>query len=85
MRALGPLLGMMLLAGCDPAAPPADMPARSWKYYAAHPEDIAPMQAICRQWAQSSTPAGSQPAVVAGNCRAAAFAKSMRAQGAAAR
>ncbi len=70
----------LLLAGCGTATPPADMPARSWKYYTAHPDDIGPMQAICRQWAQSSTPVGAQPAVVAGNCRAAAFAKSMLAQ-----
>lgn len=85
MKRPGPLAAALLLVGCGTATPPADMPARSWKYYAAHPEDIAPMQAICRQWAQSGTPIGTEPAVVAGNCRAAAFAKSMLAQGAAPR
>lgn len=81
MTRLGPLGAAMLLAGCGTATPPADMPARSWKYYAAHPDEIAQMQTICRQWAQSRTPVGAEPAVVAGNCRAAAFAKSMLALG----
>ena len=67
----------LLIAGCGPSpAPPADMPARTWQYYVAHGEEIEAMQAICRKWSASDTPAGSQPAVVTGNCRAAAFAKS---------
>lgn len=68
----------LLMAGCSPspAPPPADMPARTWQYYFAHGEEIEAMQAICRKWSASDTPAGSQPAVVTGNCRAAAFAKS---------
>lgn len=53
------------------------MPARTWKYYAANPAEIEPMQKICLQWSSSSAPAGSEPAVIATNCRAAAFAKSM--------
>jgi hypothetical protein len=61
------------LTGCG--AQPA-MPARTWEYYAAHPQEIEPMQKICREWAGSGAPAGSEPAVVATNCRAAAFAKS---------
>lgn len=80
MKRWGLLLAALAMAGCDKTAPPSDMPARSWKYYAAHPGDIAPMQAICRQWAGSSASAGTEPAVIAGNCRAAAFAKSMLAQ-----
>jgi hypothetical protein len=53
------------------------MPARDWKYYVAHPGDIEPMQKICLQWSASNAPAVAEPAVVAANCRAAAFAKSM--------
>ncbi len=75
MRGLA-LLVATIVAGCGKAAPPADMPARTWEYYAAHPEEIEPMQKICREWAGSGAPAGSEPAVVATNCRAAAFAKS---------
>lgn len=70
------LLAAMLVAGCGKTAPQADMPARSWEYYVAHPAEIEPMQKICREWSGSSAPAGSQPAVVTTNCRAAAFAKS---------
>jgi hypothetical protein len=70
------LLAAMLVAGCGETAPQADMPARSWEYYVAHPAEIEPMQKICREWSGSSAPAGSQPAVVTTNCRAAAFAKS---------
>lgn len=72
------LLAAMLVAGCGKAAAPADMPARDWQYYAAHPEEIEPMEKLCRDWAGSGAPAGSEPAVVATNCRAAAFAKSQR-------
>jgi hypothetical protein len=69
----------LLLAGCGtPVAPPADMPARTWQYYAAHPGEIEAMQTICRQWSAGKSPAASEPAVVATNCRAAAFAKSQR-------
>lgn len=64
--------------GCGEAAPSSDMPARTWQYYVANPAEIAPMQKICRQWSAGSAPAGSEPAVIAGNCRAAAFAKSQR-------
>ncbi|WP_282950453.1 MULTISPECIES: hypothetical protein [unclassified Sphingopyxis] len=75
---LTPVSIALLVAGCDPppAPPPADMPARTWQYYVAHSGEIDAMQAICRKWSASDTPAGSQPAVVTGNCRAAAFAKS---------
>ena len=70
----------LLLAGCGASdsagAPQADTPARTWKYYVAHPAEIAPMQEICREWSASNAPAVTEPAVVAANCRAAAFAKS---------
>lgn len=72
-----PLLIGLLLTGCGASAPPADMPARTWKYYLANPAEIEPMQKTCLQWSASNVPAASQPAVVASNCRAAAFAKSM--------
>src|SRR3546814_16299073 len=36
------------------------------------------MQKICREWSAGNAPAASEPAVVATNCRAAAFAKSQR-------
>ncbi len=75
-----PALAALLLEGCGTSAPPADMPARTWKYYEAHPAEIEPMQAICRQWAGAGVAPQAEPAVVAGNCRAAAFAKSMLAQ-----
>ena len=71
---------LLLLAGCGVSetsnGTDSDMPARSWKYYAAHPAEIEPMQEICRRWAGSNTPTSAQPAVVTTNCRAAAFAKS---------
>ena len=73
---LAALLATTLIAGCSGTAPQDDMPARSWKYYVAHPAEIEPMQKICREWSGSSAPAASQPAVVTTNCRAAAFAKS---------
>ena len=66
----------LLLAGCGRSAPQADMPARTWKYYEAHPAEIEPMQKICRAWSASDAPAVTEPAVVAANCRAAAFARS---------
>ena len=66
----------LLLAGCGRSAPQADMPARTWKYYEAHPAEIEPMQKICREWSASNAPAVTEPAVVAANCRAAAFARS---------
>jgi len=34
------------------------------------------MQKICREWAGSTAPKDTEPAVVSTNCRAAAFAKS---------
>ena len=67
----------LLLTGCGSSAPQADMPARTWKYYIANPAEIEPMQKICLQWSGSNAPAVSEPAVIAANCRAAAFAKSM--------
>lgn len=75
---LAPVSIALLVAGCgpSPAPPPADMPARTWQYYVAHSEEIEAMQAICRKWSASDAPTGSQPAVVTGNCRAAAFATS---------
>ena len=73
---LAALLATTLVAGCSETAPQADMPARSWQYYVAHPGEIEPMQKICREWSGSSARAASQPAVVTTNCRAAAFAKS---------
>ena len=78
MRA-APLTIIILLAGCGASEildAEADMPARTWQYYLAHPGDIEPMQKICRKWSGSNVPAGSEPAVVMTNCRAAAFAKS---------
>jgi hypothetical protein len=68
----------LLLAGCGMSAPPADMLARTWQYYVAHPQEIEAIQQICREWSSGNTPAASEPAVVATNCRAAAFAKSQR-------
>tara|TARA_R110002096_G_scaffold265600_1_gene459099 strand:- start:7825 stop:8088 length:264 start_codon:yes stop_codon:yes gene_type:complete len=71
---------LLLLAGCGASensdGTDGDMPARTWKYYAAHPAEIEPMQEICRRWAGSNTPTSAQPAVVTTNCRVAAFAKS---------
>jgi len=79
MRA-APLTILFLLAGCGASetsdGTDSNMPARSWKYYAAHPAEIEPMQEICRQWAGSNAPASEHPAVITTNCRAAAFAKS---------
>lgn len=71
----------MALAGCGKSAPPADMPARTWRFYAAHPDEIEAMQKICREWAGSGAPAGAAPAVVTTNCRAAAFARSQLQRG----
>ncbi len=65
----------LLLAGCGTSAPPSDMPARTWQYYLANSAEIEPMQKICRQWSGSTAPAGAQPAIVAANCSAAAYAK----------
>ena len=78
---LGPLALVVLLAGCGTSAPPADMPARTWRYYAAHPAEIDSMQKVCREWAGSSAAAGAEPAVVTTNCRAAAFARSQLQRG----
>jgi len=64
------------MAGCGTSAPQADMPARTWRYFVAHPAEIEAMQKICREWAGSGGPAESEPAVVTTNCRAAAFAQS---------
>jgi hypothetical protein len=75
MRAAA-LLPAILVAGCGQSAPQSAMSARSWEYYVTHPAEIEPMQKICRSWSGSSAQAGSQPAVVTTNCRAAAFAKS---------
>ena len=71
-----PLSIALLLAGCGTSAPQAEMPARTWKYYQANPSEIEPMQKICREWSASNAPAVTEPAVVAANCRAAAFARS---------
>lgn len=71
-------LAVLLVAGCGTSAPQADMPARTWQYYAAHPQEIEAMQKICREWSAGNAPAASEPAVVTTNCRAAAFAKSQR-------
>ena len=68
----------LLVAGCGTSAPPADMPARTWQYYVAHPQEIEAMQKICREWSAGNAAAAAEPAVVAENCRAAAFAKSQR-------
>tara|TARA_R110000868_G_scaffold3162_4_gene20962 strand:+ start:1525 stop:1773 length:249 start_codon:yes stop_codon:yes gene_type:complete len=66
----------LLLAGCGKSAPQANIQPRDWRYYVANPEEIEPMQKICREWAGSTAPNDAQPAVVMTNCRAAAFAKS---------
>jgi hypothetical protein len=76
MRA-APLFIALIVTGCGTSASEADMPARTWKYYVANPDDIEPMQKICRQWSGSNAPAASEPAFVAANCRAATFAKSI--------
>ena len=65
-----------LLAGCGKSAPQADIQPRDWRYYVANPDEIEPMQKICREWAGSTAPNDTEPAVVMTNCRAAAFAKS---------
>ena len=75
MRAVTPGIAL-LIAACGTSAPPADMPARTWQYYVAHPTEIEPMQKICREWSGSN-----EPAVVATNCRAAAFARSQLQRG----
>ncbi len=79
MRAV-PLTILLLLTGCGASetsdGTDSNMPARSWKYYAAHPAEIESMQEICRRWSGSNIPVSAQPAVVTTNCRAAAFAKS---------
>lgn len=72
------LLIALMVAGCGKAAPSADMPARTWQYYVAHPQEVEAMQKICREWSAGHGPAESEPAVVTTNCRAAAFAKSQR-------
>jgi hypothetical protein len=77
LRIAAPLIAL-LVAGCGTSAPQADMPARTWQYYVAHPQEIEAMQQICRLWSAGNTPAASEPAVVGSNCRAAAFAKSQR-------
>ena len=66
----------LLLAGCGTSTPQTDIQPRDWRYYVANPGEIEPMQKICREWAGSTAPANTQPAVVTANCRAAAFAKS---------
>lgn len=66
----------LLLAGCGKSAPQADTEPRDWRYYVANPDEIEPMQKICREWAGSTAPKDTEPAVVTTNCRAAAFAKS---------
>ena len=66
----------LALAGCGTSTPQAEMPARDWRYYVANPGEIEPMQKICREWAGSTAPNDTEPAVVMTNCRAAAFAKS---------
>lgn len=66
----------LLLAGCGTSTPQAEMPARDWRYYVANADEIEPMQKICREWAGSTAPKDTEPAVVSTNCRAAAFAKS---------
>ena len=77
----GPFLLTVMLSGCGPSAPPTDMPARTWRYYAAHPTEIEVMQEVCREWAGSGAAAGAEPAVVTTNCRAAAFARSQLQRG----
>ncbi len=66
----------LALAGCGTSTPQAEMPARDWRYYVANADEIEPMQKICREWAGSTAPNDTEPAVVMTNCRAAAFAKS---------
>lgn len=66
----------LLLAGCGKTTPQADIQPRDWRYYVANPDEIEPMQKICREWAGSTAPKDTEPAVVTTNCRAAAFAKS---------
>ena len=76
------VLTALTVAGCGQnqttPAPEAAMPARTWEYYVAHPQEIEAMQKVCREWSGSNAPSGSEPAVISANCRAAAFAKSQR-------
>jgi hypothetical protein len=65
----------LLLTACGTSLPQADMPARTWKYYVANPAEIEPMQKVCLQWSASGASAMSEPAVIATNCSAAAYAK----------
>ena len=71
----------ILVTGCGApngsGSPQAETSKRTWKYYAAHPSEIEPMQKICREWSASNASAAAEPAVIATNCRAASFAKSM--------
>jgi hypothetical protein len=76
LRTASMITGLALLSGCGTALPPSDIIGRSTDYYEHHPDDIAPMQAICSEWAQAKAPPEAQPAVVTNNCRAAAQAKS---------
>lgn len=66
----------LLLAGCGKSAAQADIQPRDWRYYVANPAEIELMQKVCREWAGSTAPTDTEPAVVTTNCRAAAFAKS---------
>jgi hypothetical protein len=66
----------LALAGCGTPTPQAEIQPRDWRYYVANPDEIEPMQKICREWAGSTAPKDTEPAVVTTNCRAAAFAKS---------
>lgn len=66
----------LLLAGCGKSTPQAHTQPRDWRYYVANPDEIEPMQKICREWAGSTAPKDTEPAVVTTNCRSAAFAKS---------
>ena len=66
----------LALAGCGTSTPQAATQPRDWRDYVANPDEIEPMQKICREWAGSTVPTDTEPAVVTTNCRAAAFAKS---------
>ena len=66
----------LLLAGCGTSTPQSDIQPRDWRYYVANAHEIETMQKICREWAGSTAPKDTEPAVVTTNCRAAAFAKS---------
>lgn len=65
----------IVLSSCGTSTPPADMPPRDAKYYAANPAEVPPMQNICDHWKDSKVPVTAFPSVVVSNCNALLEAK----------